>query len=770
MIGGFARIVPAAKERLVKNVLAPVQAPPSRPVRVECKPMMRRFLTAALPGAMALLPTSTAMAGPMIGSVMNGYGLPGVIDTPTAEMMPDGVLAASLNYSELGSTAGLSYQLLPRLTVVLRYGRFDTNVGSGYIRDRSFDFRLQLMGEDPNGWRPAVAVGLQDAIGTGFYAAEYIVATKTLTPYLRVSGGLGWGRMANDGGIGSPFGDRGPRKSGDRGGTLHPDHWFKGEMAPFANLQWKATDRLTLLAEYSGDDYACETGNADKCTRSTWRSDKDDLSSNINLGFSYQAGPNYQIGAYVLGGNHVGVQASMSLNPRRATYPSGLEKAPAPIRPRPALSADADGWAGVWATDPTAQPAIQKALGDALAKEGQTLESMGLTANRAEVRIRNDRYIQHAEAVGRTVRLMTRALPPSVETLVVTSIENGMPTSSLTFRRSDVERLENTEVGQIANAAVMTDPDPRPSGLVHSPGVTPRFQWSLRPYLSTGLWDPEDPIRYEVGAAASASYELLPGLTVNGTIRQRAFGNADQEAPHGYSSVEDYLALSDEQIAAGNNGVYRVRSDGRMYSGNDKPRIPELTINWNARPSPTLYSRVTVGLLENMYGGASAEILWKPVNSRFALGAEINRVRKRDYEDSFTFLDYEVTTGHVSAYYEFGGGFVGQLDVGRYLAGDNGATVRLTREFANGWKVGAWATKTELSSEEYGEGSFDKGISIQIPMSWALGTPSKRTIGGTVTSLNRDGGRKLRVEGRLYDVIRDSHSTKMYDGWGRFWR
>ena len=54
---------------------------------------------------------------------------------------------------------------------------------------------------------------------------------------------------------------------------------------------------------------------------------------------------------------------------------------------------------------------------------------MALDANRAEVRIRNNRYIQQAEAIGRTARLMTRALPPSVETLVITSSEDGLPTS-----------------------------------------------------------------------------------------------------------------------------------------------------------------------------------------------------------------------------------------------------------------------------------------------------------------------------------------------------
>ena len=732
-------------------------------------PLTRRLLATALPTAVALVPAGAGLADPMIGTVTNRYGLPGAIDTPSAEMTPDATLGAVLGYSALGNTAGLSFQILPRVTGVLRYGKFDsTEEDRGYVRDRSFDIRVSLLDESLGGWRPAVAVGLQDAIGTGFYASEYVVATKTLSPRLRVSAGLGWGRLASSGGIGSLIDDRGAPDD-EEGGTLNTDQWFRGEAAPFLNIQWKATDKLTLLAEYSGDDYACETGDADSCPRDVWLSDEEPLSTNINVGLSYQAGQNYQIGAYVLGGKHFGIQASMTLNPRQAPFPSGLEKGPAPVRLRPAVAADPDGWSGAWAQDPTAQPAIQQALGDALRKEGQVLESMVLTANRAEVRIRNNRYVQQAEAVGRTARLMTRALPPSVETLVVTSVEGGMPVSSVTMRRSDVERLENTEVGQIASVAALTDADPRPAGLVRSPDVTPRFQWGLRPYLSTGLFDPDEPFRFEVGAAATASYELLPGLTLKGTVRQRLFGNAEQDAP-GDFTVDEYLALTDEEIAAENNGVYRVRSDGRMYSGNDKPRVPELTLAWNAHPTSTVYTRVTVGLLENMYGGVSGEVLWKPVNSPLALGAEINRVRKRDYTDAFEFLDYEVTTGHVSAYYEFGGGFVGQLDVGRYLAGDDGATVTLTREFASGWSVGAYATKTNLSAEEYGEGSFDKGIEIKIPLAWATGMPSKRTVGGSLSSLNRDGGRRVRVDDRLYETVRDSHSTKMYEGWGKFWR
>ena len=75
-------------------------------------------------------------------------------------------------------------------------------------------------------------------------------------------------------------------------------------------------------------------------------------------------------------------------------------------------------------------------------------------------------------------------------------------------------------------------------------------------------------------ALASAQADVLQAFEPS--VPQDLFGNADQEAP-GDLSVEDYLALTDEEIAAGNNGVYRVRSDGRMYSGNEKPRVPQLT-------------------------------------------------------------------------------------------------------------------------------------------------------------------------------------------------
>ncbi|SDE58365.1 Exopolysaccharide biosynthesis protein YbjH [Paracoccus isoporae] len=710
--------------------------------------MRRRFRPLLLTSTALLTASVSALgvASPSQGQTLNSYGLPGAIDTPTAIAPPEGEIAATVSYSDYGRRVTLSFQPVPRLTGALRYSKIDgIDINRDALQDRSFDMQFQIFDED-EGWRPAVAVGLRDFMGTGVYSGEYLVATKTVTPRLRVTGGIGWGRLA---------GAWRQTDYRDEGGKPNVEDWFSGPAKPFASVEWQATDTLSVLAEYSHDDYEPEIGGG-----------AEPPGGKFNLGVNYKIGDTYQIGAYTVGGDTFGIRGSVALNARNSPYPSGLEPAPAPVRPRPAPGADPEGWSGAWTADATARPVIQTALGKALRNEGQTLESMSLSANRAEVRISNNRYSQQAEAIGRTARLMTRALPPSVETFVITSVEHGVPTSSVVLRRSDVERLENTAAAHIGQRAQIVSADPRPGDLVMSDGLYPSFSWGIRPYVSVSLFDPDDPWRYEVGARASARYEIRPGLVLSGEVKQRAFGSIEQEAPGGLS-VEEYQAQDADVTAF---GVPRVRSDGRMYSGDDSPSIPRLTLAWFAKPTPTVYTRVTFGLLERAYGGVSAEALWKPVDSRLAIGAEVNHVRKREFHEAFEFRDYEVTTGHVSAYYDFGGGIWGQIDVGKYLAGDVGATVALNREFENGWRIGAFATKTDMSEEEFGEGSFDKGIRLSIPLSWATGTPSTQRIGGTIRSLSRDGGSRVRVDDRLYEVVRESHTGNLYDGWGKFWR
>ena len=219
------------------------------------------------------------------------------------------------------------------------------------------------------------------------------------------------------------------------------------------------------------------------------------------------------------------------------------------------------------------------------------------------------------------------------------------------------------------------------------------------------------------------------------------------------------------------NDYHNVRTDGRLYGRTGNPTLESLTLAHYGRPGTDLYSRVSIGYLEQMYGGISGELLWKPVDANYAIGAEVNYAVQRDFDQLFGFQDYNIVTGHVSGYYSFDNGFHAQVDVGRYLAGDWGATFALDREFDNGWKVGAYFTLTDMPFDQFGEGSFDKGIRITVPTDYFIGTASRDSVTTSLSSLTRDGGARLNVDGRLYNIVRDGHTGGyLGDTWGRFWR
>jgi hypothetical protein len=171
-----------------------------------------------------------------------------------------------------------------------------------------------------------------------------------------------------------------------------------------------------------------------------------------------------------------------------------------------------------------------------------------------------------------------------------------------------------------------------------------------------------------------------------------------------------------------------------------------------------------------MFGGMSGELLWKPSGAHFGLGAEVNYAKQRDFDQLFGFRNYSVVTGHVSAYWEWDNGFEAQIDAGRYLAGDIGATFTLNRTFNNGWKVGAFFTLTDMPFSDFGEGSFDKGIMFSMPLSWGIGNATRQTVNTVIRPLTRDGGARLKIENRLYPMVTAVDDRAVKSTWGRVWR
>lgn len=677
------------------------------------------------------------------------YGTPGLLDMPTAQSDPDAELAVTLSHFAGSTRTTLTFQVTPRLSGSFRYSGIQNwliPTGDGTY-DRSFDLRYMLVKEGR--YRPAIAIGLQDFIGTGIYTGEYVVATKHITPRLTVTGGLGWGRLGSYGGFTNPLGVLGssfktrPSSFTGNGGIVESAKWFRGDAALFGGVAYQATDRLILKAEYSSDAYVRETAR-DHFTHN----------SPFNFGIDYKLSKSTHAQLYYLYGSQLGASVSFALNPKDPAVSGGGGAAPVPVKPRGKSAADL-GWAAQTAQGAKTRETALAQTKAVLAAEGIELVAMKLNGTNVRLQIRNTRHSALPQTIGRTARILTHVMPASVETFHIEPMVNGMIPSTTTIRRSDMERLEhapdNTRLSY--DAATITRGSRRSDDgrLRPLPGLFPRFSWGLAPYLGTSFFDPDQPIRLDVGAALSARYEFSPGVSISGAIHQRLLGN-----------VGDGRAAS--------SVLPHVRTDATLYAQTTGPVLDNLTFDYFFQPAKNTYAHMSVGYFESMYGGVSGELLWKPLNSRLALGVELNYVAKRDFDQLLGFQSYRTVTGHASAYYDFGNGFHGQLDAGRYLAGDWGSTLTLDREFNNGWKVGGFVTLTDVSFDDFGEGSFDKGIRITIPLDWALGSPNTKKLTTTLRPLTRDGGARLNINNRLYEQVREAQNPILENRWGRFWR
>ncbi len=660
-----------------------------------------------------------------------------MIDMPTAFSRPDAELGFSSIWFQNTRRFSLSFQLTPRLSTTFRYSLlYNVNttldpdtISIGDVFDRSFALHYRFV--DEGEFRPAFAVGLNDLIGTGFFEGEYIVASKVLPNRIRWSAGIGWGRFGTNNSfpnplafLGNDFETREFPFADTPGGEFDNINLFEGPAAFFGGIEWQPTQSLRLIAEYSSDGYIFEDGYAFE------------KKSPFNFGLSYSVTPSLTLNTQYLYGSELAAGFIYAINPKSPPYGSGIDHAPLPVFNRD------DRSAATWSTDIAT---IRTQTEAALTAQDLSLFGLTVTGDTARLSVENDTYYTRAQAVGRAMRALTYSMPPAIETFAVTLVENGIPVTEVILPRDDIEDLEFEVDGAWTSYTRANIEDATSAEVL--PGLFPRFDWGLEPYVAYSLFDPDAPLRLGFGLDLRGDWEPAPGFVLSGAIRKQIFGNIDDATRPSTSTLP------------------RVRSESNIYDQAD-PSIPRLTGAWYFRPSDDLFGRVTVGYLETMFAGISGEVLWAPNDSRLAFGVELNQVVQRDFDQLFGFRDYDVTTGHASAYWDLASGYGFQLDAGRYLAGDWGATFTLDRTFDNGWRVAAFATMTDVPFEEFGEGSFDKGIILEIPVSFASGQADQRVSPVTIRPVWRDGGARLYVDGRLYDVVRDAQGPALGDAWG----
>lgn len=670
---------------------------------------------------------------------ISNYGLPGHVDMPSGFALPDGTVAVSANAVDIDIQRGaVAFQVTPRLTGLFRYsylGRYIPPDGSLY--DRSFDVRYLIAREDRDGWTPAVSVGLQDFGGTGIFGAEYIAASKHFGEDVTATLGIGWGRFGTHNGFDNPLGiinesfEHRPGFTGiEDTGRVAFDRFFRGDSAIFFGADWRPIEPLRLSFEYSSDAMTRERPMGLR------------YAMPFNFGARYRFRRGGTLGVSLLSGSTLGVNYGFTLDPFDPPSHSGREPGPPAIGPGTAEPASA--WQSVPGADRRAS------LGSAFAEQGLVLEGIRVEGDTAVIDMSNGRWGAAAQAHGRAAAILSARLPRRISTFRLRSHVAGMPVTEVTLTRADLEELEHALDGSWQSYAR--------AGISDAAVSSGTGQWDpaaglwIYPYVSPFFFDPDNPLRADAGLAVGGDWSPARGFHLTGEVRAKVVGNLD------------------EANRPSNSTLPHVRSDAWLYAKESSFFLPHLTADYYWRPGEDLYAHASAGLLERMFGGVSGEVLWAPPGQRVAVGMDLSYVRQRDYDGGFGFQDYDTVTGFVSTYYDFGDGFRGQMDVGRYLAKDWGSTFSVTRHFNNGFEFGAFFTLTDVSFDDFGEGSFDKGIGLSVPLSWMTGKPSRNRMNFQFRPILRDGGAQLALRDRLYYMTRPERQEELAARWGRFWR
>lgn len=681
---------------------------------------------------------SLASAQPRV--TQNDFGGVGLLQTPTARMAPAGEFSINANRTDPYSRYSFSLQPFDWMESTFRYTSIsnrkygpDDLSGDQSYKDKAFDVKLRLLQESR--WVPEIAVGGRDIGGTGLFSSEYFVGSKRVGD-LDFSLGIAWGYIGNRADLDNPLGwvdDRfktrpAPNSDVNQAGSFDTDY-FRGRPALFGGVSWQTPwEPLSVKLEYDGNDYQHEPqDNNQKQT------------SPFNIGLVYKAADWVDLTAAFERGNTAMFGITLHTNFATRTAPAKVhDPAPEPLAPREAgRQNDPVDWADV-------SRRVEENAGykvDRIARKNSEVVVYG----------EQTRYLNPPEAVGRTARILDNSTGEDVQWFTVVDTRYGQPIVETSVPRRMFEAVANQErpLEDLRRTTEQNTPLPQQEQVVYRQQPD-SFSYNLGLGYNQSVGGPDSFLLYQFTADLESEYRFSPSLWANGLLSVNLFNNFDNFAYDAPSNLP------------------RVRTDVRQYMTTSNVMLQDFQLNKTARLDQDLYGMLYGGYLESMYAGVGGELLYRPLGESWALGANLDLVRQRDFDQHFGLRDYQTATGFVTLYWQTGlEDILVKASAGRYLARDWGGTLDLSRQFSNGVRFGAWVTLTTASKEAYGEGSFDKGMYVSIPFDELMSTSTMRRANLTWDPLTRDGGAMLSHYYSLYDLTDGRDQVMFQNLFGR---
>lgn len=675
------------------------------------------------------------------------FGGVGLLQKPTARMAPLARFSGQYLRVDPYENYTLSFQPFEWAEVGLRYTeirnlRFPASDDPDRkLLDKGFDVKLRLMREGR--YLPNFALGFRDVGGTGLFSGEYLVASKRFHDF-DFTLGVGWGYLAQGSSFSNPLGkvlDRFNRREGgfeggQLGGEFNFEEWFSGPVGVFGGVQYKTPIQgLYAQLEYDGNDFQNEPRNNDNAF---------DRDSPFNVGLRYQLTDWISLTAAWERGSQARLGATITVNLAEISQPKADPPEPR-INPAPARTTR--DWGKVSrALAANAGVRVSRVLkeADTLTIEGEPIKYRALAeselrATRILHNVTADEFSEYRfrwQSAGLQLRedVLPRAPLPRIPFL-------GATTDTNEFHAQDFRH-------QVYTQDVPRSEEQRPAAEALYEQDAQSFYYSLTPGYKQLFGGPDGYLQQVIGRL-TLDYRTDENGWFSAVIAANLWSTFDganfigpSELPRARTFIKRYFQDVDV-------GVYNLQ-----YS-----RTKRLADDW--------YALGYAGILELMYTGVGGELLYRPFDSWFALGFDANYVRQRKFDQRFGLRDYATVTGHATAYIETGiKDVLAKISVGRYLARDVGVTFDFSRRFDSGIRFGGFATFTS-AGDKFGEGSFDKGLYLSIPLDFFYNTSTREKVSLLYRPLTRDGGAKLERRYRLYDLTSDRDMDGYWRGFER---
>ncbi|WP_076588958.1 YjbH domain-containing protein [Vibrio ostreicida] len=682
------------------------------------------------------------------------FGGTGLLQMPSGRMASEGEFNLGVSVNDDYQQYSASIQLMSWLESTVRYTRvpdllFSNNPsysGDNLYTDKGIDFKIRLWQEGY--WLPETSVGVRDFGGTGLFDGEFVATTKRFGN-IDVTLGLGWGYLGQRDNITNPFckaSDKYCSRAGDfkgTGGDVDYERWFKGPAALFGGFEYQTPYRpLRIKLEYDGNDYSQDypVVRAGKAMpqHTPWN-----LGLNYRLGDWGDAKVSYQRGDTIT----FGINLYTNFNDMKAVWRDEAKQATG--SGKNVQNTDWKQVAQQIETNAGYQNNEISIDGDAIIVKGQ-----------------QTKYRDREEALDRTAAILTNHSSELIRVFKVVEQQDGMDLKQTTIRKEAYLKAAN----HLSTETKISDSfkDSEPKYLASSPVAESKKRWDygFEPVLKQSLGGPEAFYLYSLGIGANSHYWLTDNLEFGGSIIFNLVDNYDK-----FNYIDNSPHIS-------NYSTPRVRTLFRAYVHDNPVRLNHLQLTWFEQPAQSIYTQMYAGYLEMMFAGVGGEVLYRPMNTNWAVGFDANLISQRDpdswfgvYSDDYFFYDEATcntstpscqayvlsrgTTGHVTGYYMPSWHFLEdtlfKLSAGKFLGGDLGARLDFSKQFKSGVIVGAYATFTDLTAEEYGEGSYNKGFYVSIPLDIMTIKPSVSRAKISWEPITRDGGQMLNKQYNLFD-------------------